>query len=183
MLLKAKSQDTNVPRIYYAKDLYYHNLGIPDIAKRSYEKALRMGSDDFKAYNFYAKFLCMDKPPHQQANNLFQRSIVFLKNINLAETFRLYRRYFLQQGNNQEAKKYCEKAIDQGTVSTLSCWESAQTKHKKKDYKNALNMLNLYVEPTRNPAENIKLKIEILKALGNYNKVSTLYFQLSSKLY
>ncbi|WP_440615316.1 tetratricopeptide repeat protein [Cysteiniphilum sp. 6C5] len=182
-LLKAKSQDANVPTIYYAEGLYYQNLGMPELAARAYEKALRMAPDDFQAYNFYAQFLCMDKHQYQQANHLFQRSIVLPKNINLAETFTLYGRCLLEQGDSKQAKRYFEKAIDQGAGSTLSYWELAQLEYHEKDYKDALSMVNRYIELAGKTQENIKLKMDILQALGNYNEAATLRLQLSSKLY
>ena len=182
-LLKAKSQDANVPAIYYAEGLYYQNLGMPDRADSSYKKALQMAPNDFQAYNFYAQFLCMDKHQYQTANKLFKHSIILSGNINLAETFTLYGRCLLQQGDKRQAKKYFEKAIDQGAGSALSYWELARLEYYEKDYQEALKMINRYIELSGKTEENVMLKMQILQALGRYNEAATLRLQLSSKLY
>lgn len=182
-LLKAKSQDPNVPAIYYAEGLYYQNLGMPDIAEKAYKKALYMAPGDFQAYNFYAQFLCMDKHQYQEANKLFQESIVLPANVNLAETFTLYGRCLLQQGHLQQAKQYFRKAIDQGAGSTLSYWELAKLEYQEKDYKDALSMVNRYMELSGKTEESGQLKLEILQALGRYDEAATLRLQLSSKVY
>ncbi|WP_116963857.1 tetratricopeptide repeat protein [Fastidiosibacter lacustris] len=183
-LLKAKSQDRNVATIYYAEGLYYQNLGMPDKAEASYQKALHMAPSDFQAYNFYAQFLCTNKHQYDRANAFFKESISLSSNVNLAETFTLYGRCLLAQENYKLAQTFFEKAIDQGSSgSTLAYWELAQLEYQQKEYQDALTRINRYIELAGKTQESIRLKMDILQALGQYNEATSLRLQLSSNLY
>ncbi|MBK2124469.1 hypothetical protein [Fangia hongkongensis] len=182
-LLKAKSQDADIPEIYYAEGLYYQTLGMNDIAEPFFKKALSMAPKDYQAYNFYAQFLCEARQQYRAAEMLYQKSILLPRNVNLAETFTLYGQCLLVQHKEDAAKKMFERAINQGISSSYAYWELAVINEKEGNYTQALSMVNEYITRAGNTKEALTLKMNILQHLGRNNEAATLRLLLNSKDY
>ena len=182
-LLKAQSQDADIPEVYYAQGLYYQNLGMGNFAEKAYQQALNMAPNDYQAYNLYARFLCDMKKDFVKANKLFQQSIVLKKNDNLEETFTLYGRCLLKQSKIVQAKEAFYHAIKQGDDNSAAYWELANIEYHEGNYKEAKKLVDRFIQMAGKTKESLSLKMKILQKLGEGNKAATIRLQLSSNLY
>lgn len=179
-LLKARQQDSSLPKVHYALGLYYQNLGRARKAEASFKRALSLAPDNTEALNQYAHFLCR-QGDIEQSKRLFKRSLALLRNDQLGITYKLYALCLLKQKNAvDKAQSLFKKALKQNPGLSQPYLQLARIHTQKKQYDKANQMLKKYFDVARPTRQTLKLALQIAKHLNQKNKAATLRLLLNS---
>jgi type IV pilus assembly protein PilF len=165
-LLKALDKEPNNARAHSALAFLYEKINHFDEAKRHYETALSLSSDDIGIQNNYGKFLCDRRQFDRGLAMLTQASSNMLNDrqwMALTNAARCH----LGMGQRPQAVTLLKQALDMNSQYSAALLEMQKISYQMGEYKAAEDYLQRYLGEANHTAETLWIGIQTEQALGN----------------
>lgn len=163
---RAIELDDENSEAYNAIGVLYERIDDFPNAERSYKKALSIQSDNYRARNNYARFLCSRGRANEAfeefakiiGNKLYDQPWVALTNAGVCAH---------GQGKRAEAENYMRKALEVAPNFAPALLEMARLSRESNQLMSARAFLERYFSAAGPSPDALKLGIEIENGLGN----------------
>lgn len=163
---KATSTDPNYADAYNTRGIVYSQIGELEKAKESFERSLRIDSDNPLTLNNYGQFLCQNGE-HANGQSMFER----------AYTNPLYRNpeialsnagtCALNQGETEKAEALFRQALEKDPRVAIALLQMASITYETGRYLPARGYLQRFSEVSRHVARSLWLGILVERELGD----------------
>ncbi|XQW84327.1 type IV pilus biogenesis/stability protein PilW [Thalassotalea piscium] len=147
-LEKAKRFSPNLVQVHTAFAHYYDTVAEPELAIKSYEKALSIQSDDADTLNNYGAFLCKQEQ-YQAAEEQFLKAIAVPSYLLVSQSYQNLAICQLQAKHFTKAEMYLEKAILHSPSNASVLLQMVRLQYIKGDYKSAQSFFTRYERSSR----------------------------------
>jgi type IV pilus assembly protein PilF len=167
-LEKAKKFEPNLIEVYTAFAHYYETVAEPELAIKSYEKALSIKSGDANTLNNYGVFLCRQER-FDEAEKQFLQAIKIPSYLLVSESYENLALCQLKSGDFDKAERYLAKAISHSPNSGSALFHMVRLEYSMGNYKKAHEYGQKFEKVTRAfRPESLALVLKIYQQLGNH---------------
>jgi len=160
-LEKAKRFAPNLVQVHTAFAHYYDTVSEPELAIKSYEKALSLKNDDADTLNNYGVFLCKQEK-YPEAEQQFLKAIAVPSYLLVSQSYQNLALCQLKAHHFEKAEQYLVKAIQHSPSSAAALYQMARLQYIKGDYAQAKYYFKRYEKATRRfSAEGLTLGFKI----------------------
>ena len=181
-LEKAKRFSPRLVQVYTAFAHYYDVVGEPELATKSYKKALSIDSDDADTLNNYGVFLCRNEK-YQAAEKYTLQAIAISTYLMVSQSYENLALCQLKAKKYLKADKYFTKSIQHSPNRASPLLQMVRLQYIFSEYKKAQEYLRLYEKSTRRfTPEALALAYKVFQKQGN-RKVAKNYAGMLVKLF
>lgn len=166
-LEKAKKFDPNLMEVYTAFAHYYETVDEPELAVKSFEKALSIKSNDANTLNNYGVFLCRQEK-YIAAEKQFLKAIAIPSYLLVSKSYENLASCQLKAGDFEKAERYLSKAITHSPNSSSALYQMIQLEYAMGNYKKARRYTQKFEKVTRRfKPDSLALAVKVYQQLGN----------------
>lgn len=164
-LVTALDQAPDSPNVNSAMAYFMENTGMLDNARIYYQKALSVAPNNGAQLNNYGAFLCRQEH-YKQAEQYFLRAIQDVHYENTAAAYENAGLCALAVPEDDKAKLYFNKALEQDPSRKQSLYELVQLETKNNHQTAALNLLQKYPNISLRDPQLLNIAAHIAKDAG-----------------
>ncbi|WP_177168819.1 type IV pilus biogenesis/stability protein PilW [Thalassotalea agarivorans] len=180
-LEKAKKTSPNLVQVHTAFAHYYDSVSEPELAVKSFEKALDLDPQNADTLNNYGVFLCKHAK-YKESEEKFLQAIAVPSYLLVSQSYQNLALCQLEAKDYKKAEQYTEKAVLHSPTSVSALHQMMQVQYIKADYKKAATYLKRYEGAMSQYAPDaLALAYKIYANQNNEtaaNKYAALLFQL-----
>jgi len=157
---------------------YYAQVKEPVLAKRHYEKALKIDDKNGDYHNLYGSFLC-DQGKFKKAEKQFLKAVKQPKYANVAATYENAGVCAKRAGKIAVAEEYFDKALDHNPKIPRSLLEKAEFLYSNHKLFRARAFLSRHFAVSQPSSQSLWLGIQIERVLGDTDALSSYGLKLT----
>lgn len=166
---------------HFAMAFYYQQVEEFERAEESYEQALSFSNNDPDVLNSYGAFLCQ-QGNYDKAKGYFLRAVDNRNYVSSAETYENLALCSQSQGNNQEAIRYFNSALNHQPTRSDSLFLLTKLYIEEAQWEDAKKTLFKYERNAPISAESLYLQFQIAEGM-NDKKTAMGYGEILKSMY
>ncbi len=175
---KALQHAPNKASVQIGLAYYYQQVKEPQLAKKHYQRALRIDDNNGDYHNLYGSFLC-DQKQYKLAEKHFMEAVDQPKYANVAATYENAGVCAKRAGKLRKAEDFFDKALDHNPKISRSLLEKAEFLFSKKKLFRARAFLSRHFAVSKPSAQSLWLGIQIETVMGDTDALSSYGLQLT----
>lgn len=181
-LEKAKKFAPNLVEVHTAFAHYFETVDEPELAIKSFKKALSIRSNDANTLNNYGVFLCRQEN-YDEAEKQFLKAIAIPSYLLVSESYENLASCQLKAGAFDKAERYLAKAVTHSPNSGSALYQMVRLEYAMGNYKKARRYVQKFEKVTRRfKPESLSLALKVYQQLGN-QKTSKNYGSMLVRMY
>jgi len=176
---KAAEHMDDYPDLHFTLAYYYQMARDYKEARNSFERALRLDSDNPEYKNAFATFLCQ-QGEYRDADRYFNQAISTPTYTHIDQAYVNAGKCQDRQGNKQEALEFYRRALNINSKLPTALFEMAQYQYEQERFPIARAYIERYREVARHSARSAWLALRIESKMNNKDGVASYALMLQN---